>query len=191
MGRLIKNILYSLLVLLLSYASCNADNLEEHSNENDVDTISTADVSILDKLFDKLLSHGDSSTQDYTESSEVEIMVDESYKQGQFSDIASIRVIDKTLGKLYNLDIPIGSRKSVKEFSVKVYKCWSPEGKTILPEGKALIEIYEGIDKKNTRLFYGWIFAQSPSVSSIAHAKYDVTLRGCSAFIKTEQKEGE
>jgi hypothetical protein len=186
-----KSFLQKVLLLLptiLLWNTICVGAAEDIDGENDVDAVSSTESTILDKLFDRFLDHEGSSNSDSIDGSTVEIMIDESEKQGRFLNVANIRFIDKTLGKSYNLDIPINTEKNIKGIGIKVYKCRIPQEKLILPEGMALIEIYETIDKKTDKLFHGWIFAQSPSSSQFSHPEYDITLGGCSASSRDGEK---
>ncbi|MDF3047387.1 MAG: hypothetical protein K0R73_505 [Candidatus Midichloriaceae bacterium] len=109
----------------------------------------------------------------------LEIMVQEQDKAIATKDAAMVRVIDKTLGKLYLLDIGIGSKKTVNEIIIKVNSCLQSNQKLVIPEGRALVEIFEVRSRVIERIFNGWLYMQSASVSQLSHPKYDITLAGC------------
>ncbi len=136
--------------------------------------------SILDILFgeaDSRDADGTIPTADTLAPGEVEI--NESNKDGDFNNTAQIRLIDKTLGKLYRFDIPVGKSKQFNEIIVRILSCWNPSGKTLLPESRALVEIHEVNNEKPKRIFHGWMFASAPSTSLLEHPNFDVTLGSC------------
>jgi hypothetical protein len=136
--------------------------------------------SILDILFGKA-SEGEVDdtipTADSLAPGEVEI--NESNKDGDFSNTAQIKLIDKTLGKLYRFDIPVGKSKQFNEIVVRVLSCWTPNYKTLLPESRALLEIHEVNNEKPKRIFHGWMFSNAPSANMLEHPNFDVTLSDC------------
>ncbi len=136
--------------------------------------------SILDILFgqaDKNDSTDEILSADSLAPGEVE--VNESNKDGDFTNTAQIKLIDKTLGKLYKFDIPVGKSKQLNEIVVRVLSCWNPHYKTLTPESKALIEIHEVNNEKPQRIFHGWMFSNAPSTSMLEHPNFDVTLGSC------------
>jgi hypothetical protein len=42
-----------------------------------------------------------------------------------------------------------------------------------------LLEVSEIYQDKKTPIFFGWLFASSPSVSSLEHSVYDVVAVSC------------
>ena len=172
--------LFAILMLGLSLSAfANESPADETTqNEEQQEEGVTEEPSILDTLFKNVEGETLTSAEPIDESN-LEIRIEDQEAVGSFKSGANINVIDKTLGKLYKLSIPSNNKKSVKELSVRVNKCFSPDNKTLLPEGKALVEIYENVNGKNYRIFYGWMFAQSQSVAALNHAKWDVTLKSC------------
>lgn len=63
--------------------------------------------------------------------------------------------------------------------NIIVKLCWrTPQDEK--PDSKALIEIWEHKPgEKKQKLFYGWMFASSPSLNGLEHAVYDVVLVDC------------
>ena len=48
------------------------------------------------------------------------------------------------------------------------------------PENSAFIEIWDKkIDKEEKKIFSGWMFSSSPSISAVDHAVYDVWVIDC------------
>lgn len=143
----------------------------------DVENDSGGEPSILEKLFESADNANPASVDDNLNTLE-EIDIQES-KLNNTGKSAVVKVIDKTLGKLYILDIPVNDKKGIKGLNIKVLKCLSPQHKGLLTEGRALLEVYEVTNNASERIFFGWMFAQSPSVSNLNHPKFDVTLGDC------------
>jgi|TARA_B110000259_G_C14027737_1_gene405352 hypothetical protein len=99
----------------------------------------------------------------------------------QFSNYARIQILDKIMAKSVNIDIKISEIYQFKTLSLLVHKCWQskPEEK---PENKALITVkeYKKFDSNQEDIiFNSWILSSSPSISSMEHVIYDVTLIKC------------
>ncbi|MFI4983614.1 MAG: DUF2155 domain-containing protein [Rickettsiales bacterium] len=100
-------------------------------------------------------------------------------KDGDFRSVAKIRVLDKTLGKVYNYSIKVGNHIQFNELVVRALSCWSPNYPTLLPEAKGLVEIYDATLPTKKRLFYGWMFSGSSSAATFEHPKFDVQVAAC------------
>lgn len=167
--------------LLHALPLAKAQEVEDDANSSEQQEEGvTEEASILDKLF-KNVEGENSSDEPVIDEQNLEIRIEDLETAGSFKSGANINLIDKTLGKLYKLEIPTNTKKTTKEISIRVNKCFSPDSKTLLPEGKALIEVYENVNGKNYRIFYGWMFAQSPSSASLKHSKWEVNLKSCFA----------
>ncbi len=172
----------SILVLLISFISSAATAQDDYLDAMDIEQESSSTGAMLDKLFKKDDKSATSSS-DTTIHTEVEIKVQEQDMADVSENIAVLRVIDKTLGKLYLVDLGLGDKKTINELTIKANACLRPSQKLITPEGRALIEVFETRNRVIERIFNGWIYAQSPAASQLSHPKYDITLAGC----KTEQ----
>jgi len=172
---------YNLIVfLLLSFASrafaADFQEGESYIDPTHVDKeLGQADKGLFSSFFSKESSEDEMAGAEHN----LEIMVQEQDSAASAKDVAIIRVIDKTLGKLYSLDINVGSKKTVNEIVVKVNSCIQSNQKLIIPEGRALIEVFEIRNRVVGRIFNGWVYMQSASVSQLTHPKYDITLAGC------------
>jgi hypothetical protein len=99
--------------------------------------------------------------------------------QSNFANVAILQGLNKITAKTSEFEIKVGDSVEFGKLIIIVHKCWqSPADQR--PESKILLEIYENIneDTKN-KIFYGWMFASSPSISSLEHPIYDVTALGC------------
>lgn len=103
----------------------------------------------------------------------------------KFSSTAIIQILNKTTAKSSLVELKINQKINLGTISLKARKCWQAplEQK---PETKILLEVFENkvtdsINRvaKNTRIFYGWLFASSPSISGIEHPIYDITAISC------------
>jgi len=100
----------------------------------------------------------------------------------RFYSIATIQVLNKTTAKTSLVDLKIGQKISFVNLKVIAHKCWqAPLDQR--PESKILLEIFEkkseGEKEIEKRIFYGWMFTSSPSISGIEHPIYDLTAISC------------
>jgi hypothetical protein len=133
-------------------------------------------------IFDILFGKGDVEVGDEASgalSEDIGVSTIESESGALDRKVAVVHVIDKTLGKLYKLNIPVGSKDQVNELTLKVKACIAPNYPTIIPEGRAQLEIFEARGRHADKIFQGWLYAQSRSVSHITHPKYEVLLYAC------------
>lgn len=92
--------------------------------------------------------------------------------------IATVRILDKITAKSSIVDIKIGEKYNYASLGISIYQCWNaPLDQK--PETKILIRVEEERDEKKQNLFFGWLFASSPSISSIEHPIYDITAIKC------------
>ena len=97
----------------------------------------------------------------------------------RFSTIAIIQGLNKITAKTSIIEIKVGDTINFGKLTVTVQKCWqAPLDQK--PDSKVLMDIYEN-DNEDTkkRIFYGWMFASSPSISALEHPIYDITVVGC------------
>lgn len=112
-------------------------------------------------------------------------------------DYARIRVLNKQVGKAQILEIPVGQTISEDNLNISVKACYfTPDYEA--KEDSVFLEISatESEDKvfddsKSSfvrsgefinKLFTGWMFSSSPSLSSVEHPTYDVWLLSCETF---------
>lgn len=93
---------------------------------------------------------------------------------------AIIALLDKTTGRVKNESVTIGSPFLFGRLQITVHSCYRtlPEE---APESIAFVEISEKDPTSETQqtLFRSWMYASSPSVSSLDHPIYDMWLKGC------------
>ena len=118
--------------------------------------------------------------------------IEENSNPRNFTNIAILQILNKNNSKASVTTFSVNKKQKFEDLNIVVYKCWkSPEYQK--PEAKILVEIFEiqknqsNNFKKTTqpqnsqdkRIFYGWLFASSPSVSSLEHSVYDVVAVSC------------
>jgi len=150
--------------------------------------------SILDILFGKAK---DNNRADITSPIENGILAPGEFEvnvpnpDGYFAETAEIRLLDKTIGKLYILDINVGEKTQFNELIINVLSCWNPKVKTIIPNSRALISIQDSSSITQERMFYGWIFADSHNANILEHPKFDVTLGICKSKLIMAEPSSE
>lgn len=98
-------------------------------------------------------------------------------------NFAIVQALNKTTGKTSVLELKVGDKTSFGTINILTHKCiQSPLDQK--PENKILLEIFErkndGSDKANEqRIFYGWMFSSSPSISGLEHPIYDIIAINC------------
>jgi len=113
------------------------------------------------------------------------VYLDDKSDSIKFSSTAVVQILNKTTAKSSIVELKINQKINLGTITLKARKCWQAplEQK---PETKILIEVFENkiIDSisqviENTRIFYGWLFASSPSISGMEHPIYDITAISC------------
>lgn len=110
------------------------------------------------------------------------ILENDKINPSHFYNSAIIQALDKSTATKSILKINIGSQKKFGNILIKLHRCWqAPLSQT--PESKALIEVLEEVRQnysvKQERIFIGWMFASTPSISSLEHPIYDLTILEC------------
>jgi hypothetical protein len=95
--------------------------------------------------------------------------------------VAVLQGLDKITARVSEIEAPVGKTVLFGTLSITVRDCEKnpPEDR---PESAAFLQIDEvrpGED--NIKKFSGWMFAQSPGLSSLEHPVYDVILLDCKA----------
>jgi hypothetical protein len=93
--------------------------------------------------------------------------------------VAVLRGIDKISGRVSEFTAPVGSSVRFGTLTITVRDC-EKNPPIERPENAAFLQIYENRrGEKETRIFSGWMFSSSPSLSSLEHPVYDVNVLGC------------
>lgn len=156
-----NSILTKLILAAFAVFFCDLQNAVAQNNKTEESKVSETDNQITDQKL----------TLDKVDSS-------------RFSNVAIVQGLNKITAKSSPIEIRIGDTVKFGQLSITALKCWQAplEQK---PESKILLEIYdnnsasENKEQKKTRIFYGWMFASSPSISTLEHPIYDITAIGC------------
>lgn len=93
--------------------------------------------------------------------------------------IAVFNGLDKITGVTTTFEVPIGEERRFGGLVVKPNVCYS-RPVTEAPKTTSFVEVDEiAVDNSRRRIFSGWMFAESPGLSGVEHAVYDVWLTGC------------
>lgn len=95
---------------------------------------------------------------------------------------AVIQVLNKVNAKSDLVEIAINEKININSLEIIARKCWqAPLDQR--PESKILLEVFDEKSNESTstkqRIFYGWMFASSPSVSTFEHPIYDIVAINC------------
>jgi hypothetical protein len=93
--------------------------------------------------------------------------------------VAVLQGLDKITARVSEIDASIGKTVQFGSLTITVRDCEKnpPEDR---PEDAAFLQIDEiRPGEQNLRKFSGWMFSQSPALSSLEHPVYDVILLDC------------
>lgn len=143
----------------------------------------------LKKKIDSKITKKPVSYQDYT-------LPSNRIGRVNFKTTAVVQALNKVTAKTSILEIKIGERVEFGNLILVAKKCWkAPSDRR--PENKVLLEVFNKnfdksphniekikseIEEKGTnkkRIFYGWMFSSSPSISGLEHPIYDITAISC------------
>jgi hypothetical protein len=90
-----------------------------------------------------------------------------------------LRGLDKMTGQAANIEAPIGVPVHFATLSITARYCYStPQSET--PETTAFLQIEDHRpDKPKRQVFSGWMLASSPSLNTMQHPLYDVSVISC------------
>jgi hypothetical protein len=95
--------------------------------------------------------------------------------------VAVLQGLDKITARVSEIEAPVGKTVRFGTLAITVRGCEKnpPEDR---PESAAFLQIDEVRPGEDSiRRFSGWMFAQSPALSSLEHPVYDVILLDCKA----------
>jgi hypothetical protein len=106
-------------------------------------------------------------------------VVGPAYAENVKNPIALFAGLDKIMGVTTNFEVKIGEDVKFGQMIVKADVC-NTTPITEEPKTAAFVEIDEvGKDDKKTRIFSGWMFAESPGLNGMEHPIIDIWLTGC------------
>jgi len=90
-----------------------------------------------------------------------------------------LRGLNKVTAKTSRIEAKVGILARFGNLEIVARDCWKAPP-TQRPENAALLDIWERKqDAKPTRVFLGWMFSSSPSLSAMEHPVYDITMVEC------------
>jgi hypothetical protein len=103
------------------------------------------------------------------------------FAERKVNPVAEFAGIDKITGRIITFDVYIDETVQFGALQVTPRVCYNrtPGDE---PKTTTFVEIDEiTLDRKIRRIFTGWMIAESPGLSAVDHAVYDVWLKGCKA----------
>lgn len=90
-----------------------------------------------------------------------------------------LRGLNKITARSEEIEATMGAVTSFANLEIIPRGCWvAPDNKS--PEQAGLLEVwYWKQGEKPTLIFFGWMFASSPALSSLEHPLYDITMLEC------------
>jgi hypothetical protein len=124
---------------------------------------------------------------------ETPVSTDPNAPAGNFTNHATLQGLNKITARTSSIDVALNEPVTFGTLEITVHRCWksAPEE---MRENEALMEIWEQKPgEEKTRIFNGWMFSSTPSISALENPVYDVTVIECSdkAPEKTEEQKVE
>lgn len=156
------------------------------TNESNADINDNKEsTGIFDLLFGSLDNEENSEkTDENNETKKNEKSFNKHLEPGHYFDSATIKAIDRSIGKLYVLNITTNKPMEFEDLNIRIISCWQQAAKTLLPDSRAFIDI-ETTNSQNQKefipkkIYQGWIIANSPAAAFIKHPKFDISLLEC------------
>ena len=93
--------------------------------------------------------------------------------------IAVFAGLDKITGVTTTFEVPIGEQRQFGGLIVQPRVCYT-RPVTEEPKTTTFVEVEEvAADSSRSKIFTGWMFAESPGLNAVEHPIYDVWLTGC------------
>ena len=175
---------FNILIIFLSTISLNAFAQIEEQNTPTNNSVAKQEVSEKDKKapakdVKKIAKKVENLEDDLSDFEEIKPDSDIS----RFYNTAIVQALNKTTAKTSIIDLKVGEKISYGSLKIIAHKCWqSPLEQK--PENKILLEVFE-VKNENSeklqekRIFYGWTFSSSPSISGLEHPIYDIIAINC------------
>lgn len=95
--------------------------------------------------------------------------------------VAQFAALDKVTARISELEVPIDQTVEFGALKVTPRVCYS-RPPTERPKTTTFVEIEQiELDGSTSKLFSGWMFAESPALNALEHPVFDVWLTGCKA----------
>ncbi len=93
--------------------------------------------------------------------------------------VAVFAALDKVTARISELEVPVDETVEFGALTVTPRVCYS-RPPTEQPKTTTFVEIEQNeLDGTKTRLFTGWMLAESPGLNALEHPVFDVWLTGC------------
>ncbi len=93
--------------------------------------------------------------------------------------VAVFSALDKVTATIKTLTVPLGETTTFGALKVTPRVCYSRPA-TEQPKTTSFVQVDEvQLDGKQTSVFSGWMFAESPGLNAVEHPVFDVWLTGC------------
>ncbi len=95
------------------------------------------------------------------------------------TNMAHMRAMDKIVGRVSEIDVPVNGEAVFGSFSIVVRRCTTtPPEET--PENTAFVDVVDNYDTDHpVNIFKGWMMSSSPALNAVEHPIYDVWLLRC------------
>ncbi|WP_425093220.1 DUF2155 domain-containing protein [Tropicimonas sp. S265A] len=103
----------------------------------------------------------------------------QTFEQGvttEKSDAGTVRVLDKTTGRVSEMRIAVGDKAVAGRLEIALHECRYPVEN---PAADAFARLSIVDPRVSTALFQGWMLASSPALMALDHPRYDVWVTGC------------
>ena len=95
------------------------------------------------------------------------------------NDIAVFSALDKVTARISRIEVALNETHRFGSLMVTPRVCFTRPA-TERPKTTSFVEVNEVLlDGAETRLFSGWMFAESPGINAVEHPVFDVWLIGC------------
>lgn len=93
---------------------------------------------------------------------------------------ALLQGLNKVTARIQEIEAPLGEVARFGNLEIIARSCWQSSPDDDAQENASLLEIWElKSGESPLRIFMGWMFASTPSLSTLQHPVYDITVRGC------------
>lgn len=99
--------------------------------------------------------------------------------QPRTASAAVLGALDKITGRVSELAVPVGDRAEFFRLRIDVMSCQERIAAQRPEEAVFLVITETPLEGEPQRVFSGWMFASSPSISAMDHPVYDVWLVRC------------
>jgi hypothetical protein len=106
------------------------------------------------------------------------------------NSIAVFSALDKVTARISRLEVPLNQTVLFGSLKVTPRACFSrPPDEA--PKTTTFVEVEEvQLDGKQSRIFTGWMFAESPGLHAVEHPVFDVWLTSCGQPKSVAQQKG-